>query len=174
MNYFKITNNDIANGEGLRVTLWLSGCNHHCKGCQNPQTWDVDNGIPFNNVSEIKLFEALDKEYISGITFSGGDPLHANNLAGVSNLINKFRNLFPAKSIWIYSGYTWEEIWTPRIYNTEASLRQDIIKQSDVFVDGRYIENLKNITLKWRGSSNQRVIDVQQSLKDNQIKLHTN
>lgn len=160
MNYIKITKNDIANGEGVRVVLWLSGCNHKCKGCHNPQTWGVNSGIPFDEKSEKELFEALDKPYISGITFSGGDPLHENNLQDVLNLINKIRLLLPEKTIWLYTGYTLEQCM-------EDPTKHQIISKCDVLVDGRYIDKLRDITLKFRGSSNQRIIDVQKSLKEN-------
>ena len=97
------------NGSGLRVVLWLSGCEHKCKGCQNPQTWDVNSGIPFDEKAKEELFRELSKDYISGLTLTGGDPLHEANLDGVLDLVNRFRLSFPNKSIWLYSGYTWEE-----------------------------------------------------------------
>lgn len=184
MNYIKITKNDIANGEGVRVTLWLSGCSHKCKGCHNPQTWDINSGFKFDEEAEKELLEALDKPYISGITFSGGDPLHEENLESVLNLVNKIRLLLPDKSIWLYSGYTWDEIWEHNTSGTnlygkpwqgwtiDRIQRQDILKQCDVFVDGRYMYKLRDITLKWRGSSNQRVIDVQKSITEGDIVLY--
>jgi anaerobic ribonucleoside-triphosphate reductase activating protein len=172
MNYIKITKNDIANGEGVRVVLWLSGCNHKCKGCHNPQAWDVNSGILFDEEAEKELFEALDKSYISGITFSGGDPLHENNIKDVLNLVNKIRLLLPEKTIWLYSGYVWEDIFLPT-RDELSRMRRDIISQCDVFVDGRYIDELRNITLKWRGSRNQRVIDCKKSIQENKIILFT-
>ena len=173
----------MLNGEGIRVSLWVAGCEHNCSQCQNPQTWDISGGIPFDKGAEEELLEAINKDYISGITFTGGDPLHGNNLEDVLNLVNKIRLLLPDKTIWLYSGYTWGEIWTPQkrtdikgntiaCYTIENSLRQDILKQCDVFVDGRYIDTKRDITLRWRGSSNQRVIDIQKSLKENKVELY--
>lgn len=173
----------MLNGEGIRVSLWVAGCEHNCSQCQNPQTWDIGGGIPFDKEAEEELLEAINEDYISGITFTGGDPLHENNLEDVLNLVNKIRLLLPDKTIWLYSGYTWCEIWTPQkrtdikgntiaCYTIENSLRQDILKQCDVFVDGRYIDTKRDITLRWRGSSNQRVIDVQKSLKENKVELY--
>lgn len=167
MNYVKITKNDIANGEGVRVVLWLSGCSHKCKGCHNPQTWNIDSGIQFDEKAEKELFEALDKPYIAGITFSGGDPLHENNLEDVLNIINKIRILFGYdRTIWLYSGYTWDEVW-----EQDNKLRKEIVSKCDVFVDGRYEEEFRNVALKWCGSTNQRVIDVKESLTHNQLVL---
>lgn len=167
MNYLKIDKCDYLNGVGVGVVLWLSGCNHHCNGCQNQKSWDVNAGKLFDKKAEDKLIECLKQPYISRLTLSGGDPLHENNLDNISNLVNKIRILLPNKSIWLYSGYTWEEC-------LENNARYDIIKQCDIFVDGRYIDNLRDITLKWRGSSNQRVIDVQKTISENKIILHTN
>lgn len=165
MNYHNITYPDMNNGDGLRVVLWLSGCSHCCSGCQNPQTWDVNSGILFDKQAEKELFEALDKSYISGITLSGGDPLHENNLQDVLNLVNKIRLLLPKKTIWLYTGYTLEEC-------VENATRRQIISKCDVLVDGKYIDSQRDITLRWRGSSNQRVIDVKKSLLKGEIVLH--
>lgn len=179
MNYHNITTVDMMNGDGLRVVLWLSGCNHHCKNCQNPQTWDVNSGIEFDINAKDELFAELKKDYISGITFSGGDPLHENNLDKVLALVELIRILYPTKTIWIYSGYTFEQIMYPVItddFNPKRdeliNKRRDIVKSSNILVDGRYIDELRDTTLKWRGSSNQRVIDVQESLKQNKVVLH--
>lgn len=167
MNYIKITKNDIANGEGLRVTLWLSGCSHNCKGCHNPQTHNPINGILFDEKAEDEIFQELNKPYIAGLTFSGGDPLHENNLQDVLNLVNKIRLLLPNKTIWLYTGYTWEKC-------LEHPLRKEIASKCDIVVDGRYIDELRNTTLKWRGSSNQRIIDSQKSFCEERIILYDN
>ena len=177
MNYHNITYPDMNNGDGLRVVLWLSGCSHHCYNCQNPQTWDVNSGIPFDKSAKEELFRELDKDYISGLTLSGGDPLHEANLDGVLELVNEIRLSFPNKSIWLYSGYRFddEECWIkPKndIANIFRFVRQEIIKNVDVMVDGRYIDSQRDITLKWRGSDNQRVIDIQQSLKRSEVILY--
>jgi len=181
MRYIKIDKEDVCNGNGLRVVLWLSGCSHHCKGCQNTQTWDEDSGIKFNNNTKAELFNELKKDYISGITLSGGDPLYSKNLENVLNLTNEIRLSFPDKNIWIYSGFYWEEIFEPSFteqseyrideYLKASELRKNIISNCDVFIDGRYVEELRDITLKWCGSSNQRVIDVQESLRLGEVTL---
>lgn len=171
MNYMKITKNDIANGEGVRVVLWLSGCSHNCKGCHNPQTHNPNNGILFDEKAEDEIFQKLNKSYISGITLSGGDPLHENNLKGVFNLVNKIRLLLPDKTIWLYSGYTWEDIFLPT-RDELSRVRRNIIAMCDVFIDGEYINEKRDITLKWRGSSNQRVINVQKSIEKNRVVLY--
>ena len=168
MNYLKIDKCDYLNGVGVGVVLWLSGCSHKCKGCQNPKSWDVNTGKFFDKKAEDELLRCLNQPYISRITFSGGDPLHENNLEDVLNIVNKIRLSFGYdKTIWLYSGYTWNEVW-----EQENKLRKEIVSKCDVFVDGRYKEELRNITQKWCGSTNQRVIDVQQSLKEHQVVLH--
>lgn len=166
------------NGDGLRVVLWLSGCSHHCYNCQNPQTWNPNSGIPFDESAKQEIFNELSKDYISGITLSGGDPLYENNLSEVLSLVEKIRNLFQNKTIWLYTGYLWENLinvncpldseWENRI------LRKSIIELCDVLIDGEYIDEQRDITLKWRGSSNQRVIDVKQSLTQNKVVLYCN
>lgn len=178
MNYLKIEHEDVCNGTGLRVVLWLSGCSHHCYNCQNPQTWNPDSGIPFDESAKQEIFNELSKDYISGITLSGGDPLYENNLPEVLSLVGKIRNLFQNKTIWLYTGYLWENLinincpldseWENRI------LRKSIIELCDVLIDGEYIDERRDITLKWRGSSNQRVIDVKQSLAQNKVVLYCN
>ena len=152
MNYHNITKDDMLNGDGLRVVLWVAGCNHQCEGCQNPITWDITGGIPFDEAAEKELFEALDKPYISGITFSGGDPLHPFNRGTTFKLMRKCKEMFPDKTVWVYTGFHWEDFKdNPKM------------KYIDVLVDGRYVDELHNPTLKWKGSSNQRVIDVKKS-----------
>ena len=173
MNYHNITYPDMLNGDGLRVVLWLSGCSHHCKGCQNPQTWDANSGIPYDDAADNEIFKELEKDYISGLTLTGGDPMFEDNLYIVYDLCVHTKKLYPNKTIWIYTGYTWEELQS--VYGTNTyrnDERQLILKYCDVLVDGRFEEDKKDITLKWRGSSNQRVIDVQKSLEQNQIVLY--
>ena len=184
MNYHNITYPDMNNGDGLRVVLWLSGCSHHCYNCQNPQTWDVNSGIPFDESAKEELFRELDKDYISGLTLSGGDPLHEANLDGVLDLVNEIRLSFPNKSIWLYSGYQWEEC---QPFNEDGLLKPDkfapnlqkilqkryeVISRCNVMVDGRYIDSQRNPSKKWAGSDNQRVIDVQQSLIKGKVVLY--
>ena len=171
----------MLNGDGLRVVLWLSGCSHNCYKCQNPQTHDPNSGILFDEKAEEELFRELSKDYISGLTLTGGDPLHENNLDGVLNLINKIRLLLPEKTVWLYSGFSWEQIIYP-IISDDLNLqrdellnkRKDIVKSVDILVDGRYIDSQRDIGLKWRGSKNQRVIDIKKSLEQNEIVLYCN
>lgn len=164
MNYHNILCDDMRNGTGLRVTLFLSGCNHYCHNCQNPQTWDFNGGIKFDLAAKEEIFEQLNKKYIDGITFSGGDPLYSNNINDVLELCKEIKNEFPTKTIWIYTGYTWEEIM-------ESSNLKEVILLTDVVVDGRYIEELSDIKYHWAGSTNQRVIDVKKSLQSESIVL---
>ena len=178
MNYHNITYPDMNNGTGLRVVLWLSGCNHHCKECHNPQTWDCNSGIEFDLDVTIELFEALQEEYISGITFSGGDPLHENNIDEVYWLCYITKKSYPTKNIWLYTGYTWEQIFYPVVTDdlnikrdTIIEGRKEIVKLCDVLVDGRYEADKRSPNLPWVGSSNQRVIDVQKSLKEEKVIL---
>ena len=179
MNYHNITYPDMNNGDGLRVVLWLSGCSHHCYNCQNPQTWDANSGIPFDESAKKELFRELDKDYISGLTLTGGDPLFESNLDGVLNLVNEFRLLFPNKSIWLYSGYTWNQVMYPVItddFNPSRDellhKRKEIVKQCTVMVDGRYIDSQRNPSKKWAGSDNQRVISTQESIKQGKVVLY--
>lgn len=177
INYHNITHDDMNNGDGLRVVLWLSGCSHHCFNCQNPQTWDPDSGILFDESAKQEIFNELSKDYISGITLSGGDPLHENNLSEVLSLVEEILNLFPSKTIWLYTGYTCENLIDGIHYPLDATwedsvLRKSIIKLCDVLVDGEYIDEQRNITLPWRGSNNQRVIDVQKSLEQGKVVLY--
>lgn len=185
MNYLQITHEDVCNGDGLRVVLWLSGCSHHCYNCQNPQTWNPDSGIPFDESAKQEIFNELSKDYISGITFSGGDPLHENNLDEVLKLVQEIRISFPKKTIWLYTGFEWNslmaKICQPTFQDEKFEhdrnihmKRQKIISNVDVLIDGEYIDEQRDITLKWRGSSNQRVIDVKQSLTQNKIVLYCN
>ena len=154
MNYHNITTEDMNNGDGLRTVLWVAGCSHHCEGCQNPQTWDTDGGIPFDDEALNELMEKLDKDYIAGLTLSGGDPLFIGNRAEIEAIIRLIRDRFGnTKTIWMYTGYTWEAIY-------ELPMMANI----DVIVDGPFILEKRDISLKWKGSPNQRVIDVKATL----------
>lgn len=154
MRYHNITKDDMLNGDGLRVVLWVAGCSHCCKKCHNPITWDPDGGLLFDQAAKQEIFEQLEKDYISGITFSGGDPLHSANRLDVRNLMEEIKGKFPEKTIWLYTGYDWEEIW-----------HYPMMKYVDVVVDGEFKIDLKDTKLLWKGSSNQRVIEVQETLK---------
>lgn len=177
MNYLKIEHEDVCNGSGLRCTIWFTSCSHMCKGCFNKETWDPDSGILFDESAKQEIFNELSKDYISGITLSGGDPLHENNLSEVLSLVEEIRNLFQSKTIWLYTGYTWENLIDGIHYPLDATwedivLRKSIIKLCNVLVDGEYIDEQRDITLQWRGSSNQRVIDVQKSLEQGKVVLY--
>jgi anaerobic ribonucleoside-triphosphate reductase activating protein len=179
MNYHKIEKTSIANGEGIRVVLWVSGCSLHCRGCHNPETWGINSGKKFDDAAKKELFEALDKPYIQGITFSGGHPFEKENVETVYLLIKEIKEKFPHKDIWLYTGYTWNQIFYPVVtddFNPERdriiNLRKQIVEMCDVIVDGRYIDYLRDITLKWRGSNNQRVIDVKKTIEENKIVLY--
>ena len=176
MNYLQITHEDVCNGDGLRVVLWLSGCSHHCYNCQNPQTWNPNSGILFDDSAKQEIFNELSKDYISGITFSGGDPLHENNLDEVLKLVQEIHNSFPTKTIWLYTGYKIEDIFYPYIINQPMTCEQrkriGVIRHVDILVDGEYVDEQKDLTLKWRGSKNQHVIDVKQSLAQEKIILY--
>lgn len=176
MNYHNVTHDDMNNGDGLRVVLWLSGCSHHCYQCQNPQTWNPNSGIPFDNEAKQEIFNELSKDYISGITLTGGDPIYKDNLTDVLSLLNQVRLSYPIKTIWLYTGYTLEQILQPLLINTipteEEEKRIDIVKMVDVLVDGPYIDAQRDITLKWRGSANQRVINIPETLKQQKVVLY--
>ena len=152
MRYHNITKDDMLNGDGLRVVLWVAGCSHCCKGCQNPVTWDPNGGLEFDDAAKEEIFDQLSKPYISGITFSGGDPLHAANRVGVRTLMTEIHEKFPNKTIWLYTGDVWENV-----------MHDPVMKYVNVLVDGEYVEELRDTKLRWKGSSNQRVIDVQKS-----------
>ena len=162
MNYHNITKDDMLNGEGLRVVLWVSGCTHHCFNCQNPITWDVAGGLLFDEEAEKELFEELSKSHIDGITFSGGDPLHPFNREEVFRLIKKVRQELPQKTIWLYTGFLWEEI-------------KDIpeIADIDVLCEGKFVQELLDNRIPWVGSTNQRVMNVKKSLETGEVVLHT-
>lgn len=151
----------MLNGDGLRTVLWVSGCTHRCEDCQNPVTWDINGGLPFDKAAEEELFRDLSKDYISGITFSGGDPLHPQNREEIARLAETVKQKFPEKSVWLYTGYLWDDI-----KDLEA------VRYVDVLVDGPYVKQLRDPQLHWKGSSNQRVIDVQASLSNNNVTLH--
>lgn len=161
MRYHNITKDDMLNGEGLRVVLWVSGCSHNCKECHNPVTWDIRGGVLFDQTAKDELFEELGKPYIAGVTLSGGDPLHPENRAEIGTLIDEICDKFPNKTIWLYTGYEWE-----------AVSRLPYLRKVDVVVDGEFVVALKDPKLHWKGSANQRVIDVQHSLLTGEVVLH--
>lgn len=184
MNYSGISECDVLNGTGFRVVLFVSGCSHRCYNCQNPKTWDKNFGHPFTEKTKQYIFNCLDKDYIDGITITGGDPLYKYNLDEVLKLVQEIRISFPEKTIWLYTGFEWNQIMNMQVMqpifsckDLESKIqnilkRQEIIKMCDVLVDGEYIDEQKDLTLKFRGSKNQRVIDVKKSLAQNKVVLY--
>lgn len=177
MNYLGISKCSIADGPGVRVVLWVSGCNIHCQGCQNPNSWDFSAGDIFDEAAKERLFEALNHSWVKGLTLSGGHPLEFENLQDIDALIQEVRERFPDKDIWLYTGY---ELNTNNFTTIIKGLtRQDtqhnyicrILNNCDVVVDGPYIESLRDVSLKFRGSSNQRIIDVKKTLEQYKINL---
>ncbi len=171
MNYGEIKNCDIANGIGVRVSLFVSGCTHRCKGCFNEQTWDFNFGQPFTTETENYILDCLSPSYIKGLTILGGEPLEKENQAALLPFVKRVRESYPEKNIWCYTGYDFEKDVTSRMFENFPHTKE-LISLFDVVVDGRFIEELKDITLKFRGSSNQRVIDVKASLEQNKIVLY--
>ena len=175
MRYAQIRELDISNGEGVGVALFVQGCRFACKNCFNPETWDFKGGKEWTPEVEDKFIELASRPYIKRLSILGGEPLADENLDGVLHLVNRFRLSFPNKSIWIYSGYRWSEIFNDGVYLTKDCpgwKRREIIKKCNILVDGRYIDSQRDISLPYRGSKNQRVIDCQQSLQQNKIILY--
>lgn len=170
MNYATIKKYDIANGPGVRVSLFVSGCTHHCPGCFNPETWDFNYGKPFNSDVMNEILEALQPSYIHGFTLLGGEPFEYTNQQSVLPLLKEIKARFPNKDIWCFSGYDFEnDILGDMV--TKWSETKEMLSYIDVLVDGEFIMNKKNLSLRFRGSSNQRIILVQESLQQNKIVL---
>ena len=161
MNYHNITKDDMLNGDGLRVVLWVSGCSHRCLGCHNPQTWSASSGIEFDDSAKQEIFEQLDKNYISGITFSGGDPLLQENRNQVTALAKEIKQRYKDKTVWIYTGFNYEDIKDLEVLN-----------YTDVLCDGKFVLEKRDVKTPWVGSTNQRVIDVQKTKCAEKIVLH--
>ena len=199
MNYIMIRTDDMLNGSGLRVVLFCTACDHYCHNCHNPETWQASNGHLFDSKAKQEIFKELDKDYISGITLSGGDPLNVNNVSEIFDLILEIKDKYPNKTIWLYTGFVWEEIMSDEaelkhakneLLNAEKwrklmhydvndftykesifNLRKQIISKCDVVVDGKFIEEKSDVNYPWAGSTNQRVIDVKKSLLKNEVVL---
>ena len=163
MNYATIKPVDIANGPGVRVSLFVSGCRHHCKGCFNAQAWDFEYGEPFTEEVWQKIFSALDHDYMEGITLLGGEPMEPENQAGLLLFLKELKKRFPQKTIWCFSGYDFEKDILGRMMK-ESEVTRELVPLLDVLVDGKFVEDLKNLSLKFRGSENQRILDVARSL----------
>ena len=161
MRYNKIRKMDIADGPGVRVSIFMQGCAFNCKNCFNPETHDFNGGKEFNDDTINRVLELCDNENIKGLSILGGEPMHPNNIDGTTKLAKKFKENFPNKDLWIWTGFLFDKDLKDK----------EVLKYIDVLVDGQYVDELHNPTLKWKGSSNQRVIDVQKSLKQNEIIL---
>ena len=162
MRYNKIRKMDIANGPGIRVSIFMQGCTFHCKNCFNSETWDFNGGEEFTDATIDKVIDLCKDEHISGLSILGGEPMHAKNIDGTTKLARAFKEKYPDKSLWIWSGFLFDKDLKDK----------EVLKYVDVLVDGQYKDELHDFRLKWRGSSNQRVIDVQKSLKNKKIVLY--
>ena len=181
MRYAQIRSMDISNGEGVGISLFVQGCDRHCFNCFNSETWDFNGGKEWTEEAKNKFMELIDRPYIRRISVLGGEPLAEQNLDEVLSLIKKIRTSFPDKTIWLYTGYDFDLLnskyneykYTPFTENADVWLtRWEIISNVDVMVDGEYIDEQKDLTLKWRGSKNQHVINVKESIKNNKIILY--
>lgn len=178
MRYAQITPFEVCNGKGAGVSLFTQGCHFHCKGCFNQEAWDFDGGKEWTEEIEEKFFELIGRPYIKRVTILGGEPLVNVNVSDVLAIVKKIRTKYPDKKIWIYTAYKWEHIFNPVVtddFNPKRDQviedRKSLVELCDVLVDGRFVEALKDLTLKFRGSSNQRVIDVKRSLEEGEVVL---
>ena len=160
MKYAQIREMDVTNGNGIGVALFTQGCPYHCKNCFNPETWDFDKGTDWTKETENKIIELLKPEYITRLTILGGEPLIERNIEPLTALLKRVKGVYPNKRVWLYTGGNFEVL---------EGLYEEIFQYIDILVDGRYIDDLRDYKLKWRGSSNQRIIDVQASLKSGDI-----
>ena len=170
MNYATIKKRDIANGTGVRVSLFVSGCTHHCKNCFNKETWDFSYGEKFTEDTEQLILDYLAPDFVNGLSLLGGEPFEVQNQEVLTKLLRKVKTLYPQKDVWCYTGYLFDE---HLLKNSRArgEFTDEMLSYIDVLVDGPYVEELKDISLQFRGSSNQRVIDVKRSLSTNTIVL---
>ncbi len=162
MRYNKIRKMDISNGPGVRVSIFMQGCTFNCKECFNPETHDFNGGKEFGEDTINRVLELCSNENVKGLSILGGEPMHPNNIEGTTKLAKRFKEKYPEKTVWVWTGFKFDEYLKDK----------DVLNYIDVLVDGQYVDELRNPTLHWRGSSNQRVIDVQKSLKDNKICLY--
>lgn len=167
MNYIRIDRDNLVNGPGIRTVLWVSGCENYCEGCHNPETWSFTAGQPFTQNEIGMILSTLNNDYVSGLTISGGDPLNHKNIMDVANLCKSVKYNFPNKTIWVYTGNLFEDY----LRSEKENVHHDILNYIDVIIDGKFDKNLKDSSLIWRGSSNQRIIDVQKSLIKNDTVL---
>ena len=182
MNYAQIRSMDISNGEGIGVSLFVQGCDFHCKNCFNSETWEFSKGQEWNDKTKNQFLKLIEKPFIQRVSILGGEPLHPKNVQNVLKIVDEIRVSYPTKNIWLYTGYTWKEIWIKDNIKTGdkiqdmrekaiKNLRRQVVRICDILIDGRYIDELRDVSLHWRGSSNQRVINVQETLKQKQIVL---
>ena len=171
MYYGEIKKTDIANGYGVRVSLFVSGCTRHCKNCFNQETWSFTYGKPFTAETEEELLRALQPGYINGLTVLGGEPMEIENQRALVPFLRRVRETYPEKDIWCYSGFTFEELTGES--RARCDVTDDLLSMIDVLVDGRFDKEKKNISLRFRGSENQRIIDLKQTLKTGNITLWT-
>lgn len=172
MNYAKIRKCDVANGPGVRVSLFVSGCNHHCKNCFNPEAWNFNYGEEFTKKEEDQIIEDLKPDYITGLSLLGGEPFEQKNQEGLAPLVSKVKQEYPDKKIWCYTGYTFDEQILGKMVNEEhRETTKQMLENIDYIVDGKFVNELKDPKLQFRGSSNQRIIDVKKSLAEDEIVL---
>ena len=164
MHYGEIKNCDIANGLGVRVTLFVSGCTNHCENCFQPQTWAFDYGKPFTRAIEDEIIESLKPPYVRGLTLLGGEPFEPENQRELLPFVRNFKALYPNKTVWCYSGYTWEQLTGKVPCHARCEVTDELLSLLDVLVDGRFVEAEHDISLRFRGSRNQRLLDVPKSL----------
>ena len=168
MNYADIKKIDVANGEGVRVSVFVSGCNHHCKGCFNQCAWDFNYGKEFSEKEEQQIIEYMNHDYISGLSLLGGEPLEPKNQEGLLPLVKRVKEKFPDKNIWCYTGFDFEKDVVGKIAKNNETTRE-LLKYIDIIVDGKFEEDKKDLKLQFRGSSNQKIVDVKKSLQTGQI-----
>lgn len=173
MHYSTIKDCDIANGIGIRITLFVSGCTNHCKNCFQPQTWDFDFGEPFTEETEEKLLEMLKPDYINGLTLLGGEPMEPQNQRALVPFLKRVREVYPNKNVWCFTGFTYEVLKTDGSH-PRCEVTDEMLSLIDVLVDGRYVDELKDLTLQFRGSSNQRLIDMVKTRENGEVTLLPN
>lgn len=172
MNVAEIKTNDIANGEGVRTSLFVSGCRHHCPDCFNEIAWDFSYGKPWSEETEQEILNSMAPPWIAGLSLLGGEPFEPENQKELLKLLKDFKNRYPQKNVWCYSGFTFEEITGKKASRAFTDISVEMLKYIDILVDGKFNKELKNIMLKFRGSENQRVIDVKKTLENSEIVLY--
>ena len=179
MHYAQIRSMDISNGEGVGVALFVQGCHFHCPSCFNQDTWDFNDGKEWTEETKETFLKLADKPYMKRVSFLGGECLANENLEGIYDVIKDVKEIFPDKKIWLWTGYTWESIFNPIVTDNLdlerdklIKLKQEIVKMTDILVDGRYIHEQKDMNLKFKGSKNQRVIDVKESIKQGKVVIY--